>query len=314
MLRYAIFRIASIAPVLFIVIVAAATMIHVAPGDPAALLAGDLATPEQIAAMRERLGSDLPLLVQIQRQFVRFATLDFGTSLFSGIPVTELIGSRLGPTFSLSLLTVLIWTPVAVALGVAGGWRPEKAAGRATVILSLLGFSIPVFVVAYLLIFVFALRLDWLPVQGYSPLSDGLWPWFRSLILPTTALGLGYLALVARIARSTTVEIAARTYIDAAHGRGITGRQLLFTHLLRSAAVPILTVVGNGFGLLLGGAVITETVFNIPGIGRLAVDSILRRDYPLMQGLLVFNALLYCLVNLAVDLLYPLIDPRLRRR
>lgn len=314
MIRYILFRLLSFVPVLLCVIVAAATVIYLAPGDPAALLAGDLATPEQIAAMRERLGADLPLLAQIERQAVRFVTLDFGTSLFSGMPVMALIMDRLGPTFSLASLTILIWSPIAIALGVAGAWRPGQLAGRATVVLSLLGFSVPVFVIAYILIFFFALRLEWLPVQGYRPLNDGLWPWLRHLILPTTALGLGYMALVARIARSTTLEVAAKNYIDAAHGRGISGYPLLYTHLLRSAAVPILTVVGNGFGLLLGGAVITETVFNIPGIGRLAVDSILRRDYPLMQGLLVVNALLYCLVNLGVDLLYPLIDPRLRRR
>ena len=314
MLSYALFRIVSFVPVLLLVIVVAATIIHLAPGDPAALLAGDLATPEQIQAMRERLGADQPLLAQIERQIRRFVTFDFGTSLFSGMPVIDLILSRLGPTFSLAALTVLIWSPVAIALGVAGGWKPRSAAGRGTVILSLLGFSIPVFVIAYLLIFTFALRLEWLPVQGYRPLSDGVGPWLRHLVLPTTALGLGYLALVARISRSTVLEVAGKNYIDAAHGRGLTQRQLLFSHLLKSSAVPILTVIGNGFGLLLGGAIITETVFNIPGIGRLAVDSILRRDYPLMQGLLVFNALLYCCVNLAVDLLYPLIDPRLRQR
>ena len=314
MLYYIAFRIASFIPILGLVIVAVATIIHLAPGDPAALLAGDLATPQQIAQMRMRLGADQPLIIQIQRQVVRFATLDFGTSLFSGMAVKDLIFSRLGPTMSLAALTVLIWSPIAIALGVAGGWKPRSATGHATIVVSLLGFSIPVFVVAYLLIFGFSLRLNWLPVQGYRPLSDGFWPWLEHLILPTTALGLGYLALVSRMTRSTVLEVANKSYIDAAHGRGLSVGELLSSHLFKSAAVPILTVVGNGFGLLLGGAVITETVFNIPGIGRLAVDSILRRDYPLMQGLLVFNALIYCCVNLAVDLLYPVIDPRLRRR
>jgi peptide/nickel transport system permease protein len=199
-----------------------------------------------------------------------------------------------------------------VTLGVLAAWRVATFVDRVVMGFAVLGFSVPVFVVGYLLIYVFAIQLKWLPVQGYTPIAEGLVPWLRNLVLPSIALGLAYVALIARITRATMLDVLAEDYIRTARAKGVETRTMLLRHALKNAAVPIVTVIGIGVALLIGGVVITETVFNIPGIGRLVVDAIARRDYPIIQGVIVLFSGIYVIVNLAVDLSYTFFDPRIR--
>jgi peptide/nickel transport system permease protein len=223
-----------------------------------------------------------------------------------------LIAQRIEPTIALTACTLLVAVLIAVPLGVVAAARAGTWIDRAVMAFSVLGFSLPVFVLAYLLILVFSIELDWLPVQGYRPLREGAWEWLRHLVLPSVALGTVYIALIARITRASMLEVLAQDYIRTAQAKGLAPGTVLGVHALKNAAVPIMTVVGIGIALLISGAIVTETVFAIPGVGRLTVDAILRRDYPIIQGVILIFSALYVLINLAVDLSYMLFDPRIR--
>jgi peptide/nickel transport system permease protein len=287
-------------------------LLHIAPGDPAAVIAGDNATPQQIADIRHQLGLDLPVPVQFGRWVWQLLHGNFGISIFSQAPVLTLIEQRLPATISLTLLTMGFAAVLAVGAGVLAAWRAGGLLDRGLMAFSALGFSVPVFVVGYLLIYVFAMRLGWLPVQGYAPLAAGVWPWLSHLLLPALALGMAYVALIARITRASMLEVLAEDYMRTARAKGASASSMLLHHALRNAGVPIVTVIGIGVALLISGVVITETVFNIPGLGRLTVDAITNRDYPIIQGVIVVFSGAYVLVNLAVDLVYTVIDPRIR--
>ena len=237
---------------------------------------------------------------------------DLGTSIFTNLPVSHMIAQRIEPTLSLMLLTIVFSIVVAIPLGVLAAWKHGSWIDSAVMMLAVFGFSTPVFVLGYLLAYFFALQLDWLPVQGFHSLSDGLVPFLRNLTLPTIALGLIFIALLARITRATMLDVLSQDYVRTAKAKGVGQREVLFVHALKNAAVPIITIIGNGVALLIGGAVITESVFAIPGLGRLTVDAILRRDYPVIQGVVLLFSFSYVLVNLAVDLTYTLFDPRIR--
>jgi peptide/nickel transport system permease protein len=237
---------------------------------------------------------------------------DLGISIFTNLPVTQLIGQRVGPTLSLALCTLIVAVMVAVPMGVLAAWKAGKSIDRLVMLFSVAGFSIPVFVLAYLLIYLFAIQLDWLPVQGYTPLSEGFWPWLSHLILPSMALGTIYIALIARITRAAMLEILSQDFVRTAHAKGLPPSTILLRHALKNAAVPIITVIGIGIALLISGVVVTESVFAIPGIGRLTVDAILRRDYPIIQGVILIFSVVYVLVNLLVDLSYKFFDPRIQ--
>jgi peptide/nickel transport system permease protein len=287
-------------------------LLHIAPGDPAAVIAGDNATPQQIADIRHQLGLDLPVPVQFGRWVWQLLHGNFGISIFSQAPVLTLIEQRLPATISLTLLTMCFAAVLAVGAGVLAAWRAGGLLDRGLMAFSALGFSVPVFVVGYLLIYVFAMQLGWLPVQGYAPLAAGIWPWLSHLLLPALALGMAYVALIARITRASMLEVLAEDYMRTARAKGASASSMLLHHALRNAGVPIVTVIGIGVALLISGVVITETVFNIPGLGRLTVDAITNRDYPIIQGVIVVFSGAYVLVNLAVDLVYTVIDPRIR--
>lgn len=287
-------------------------LLHIAPGDPAAVIAGDNATPQQIADIRHQLGLDLPVPVQFGRWVWQLLHGNFGISIFSQAPVLTLIEQRLPATVSLTLLTMGFAAVLAVGAGVLAAWRAGGLLDRGLMAFSALGFSVPVFVVGYLLIYIFAMRLGWLPVQGYAPLAAGIWPWLSHLLLPALALGMAYVALIARITRASMLEVLAEDYMRTARAKGASASSMLLHHALRNAGVPIVTVIGIGVALLISGVVITETVFNIPGLGRLTVDAITNRDYPIIQGVIVVFSGAYVLVNLAVDLVYTVIDPRIR--
>jgi len=311
-LAYAARRVLSTIPVMAVVALFVFSLLYIAPGDPAAIIAGDQATPEQVERIRAGLGLDRPFLVRFGEWTWQVAHGDLGRSIFTNLPVTTMIQQRIEPTLSLMLLTLVLSVAVAVPLGVLAAWKHGSWLDRLVMIGAVLGFSVPVFVVGYLLAYVFALRLGWLPVQGYAPIARGLWPWLRSLILPSVALGGIYIALIARITRATMLEVLSQDYVRTARAKGLGQGPVLFLHALKNAAVPIVTVIGTGVALLIGGAVVTESVFAIPGLGRLTVDAILRRDYPVIQGVVLLFSFVYVLVNLAVDLLYTLFDPRIR--
>jgi peptide/nickel transport system permease protein len=311
-LNYALRRLAATAAVMAVVAIVVFGLLYFTPGDPAAILAGDAATDDDIRRIREKLGLDQPFLVRLGTWLWALAHGDLGTSIFTNLPVTRLIGQRIEPTVALTLCTLLVAVVAGVTLGVLAAARAGRWIDRAVMGLSVLGFSIPVFVLAYILILVFSIGLEWLPVQGYSNLRDGFWPWLRHLILPSIALGTVYMALIARITRASMLDVLAQDYIRTAQAKGLDETQVLGGHALKNAAVPIVTVIGIGFALLISGAVVTETVFAIPGLGRLTVDAILRRDYPIIQGVTLLFSAIYVLVNLAVDLSYLLLDPRIR--
>jgi peptide/nickel transport system permease protein len=312
MLAYVTRRILATIPVMAVVALFVFSLLYIAPGDPAAVIAGDQATPADVERIRQSLGLDRPFLVQFGDWLWNIVHANLGTSMFTGLPVTKMIAQRIEPTLSLMAVTLVFAIAVAVPLGVVAAWRAGSFVDRAIMAFAVFGFSVPVFVVGYLLAFVFALQLEWLPVQGYTPLSEGLWPWFQNLILPAIALGCVYIALIARITRAAMLEVLAQDYIRTARAKGIGQPGILFIHALKNASVPIVTVIGIGIALLIGGAVVTESVFVIPGLGRLTIDAILRRDYPVIQGVVVLFSFVYVLVNLLIDLLYTVLDPRIR--
>ncbi len=305
-------RVASTVPVMLIVAVVIFAMLRLTPGDPAVVIAGDQATAEQIARIRASLGLDLPIHVQFLTWISQIMRGDLGTSIFTNMPVSTLIGQRLEPTLMLTLTTVIFSVSVAVPLGVWAAWRAGSWTDRLIMMFSVLGFSFPVFVLGYLLIYQFGLTLKWLPTQGYkSPFTDPL-GFARTIVMPTITLGMIYIALVTRITRASVLEVLGEDYIRTARAKGQIERIVLFRHALKNAAVPIATIIGIGIALLIGGAVVTETVFNIPGLGRLVVDAILRRDYPIIQGLILVFSFTYIIINMLIDIAYTMLDPRIR--
>jgi len=312
MFAYVIRRVLATIPVMAVVALFVFSLLYIAPGDPAAIIAGDQATPDDVERIRQGLGLDRPFLVQFGDWLWRLVHGDIGTSIFTSLPVATMIAQRIEPTLSLMLITLILAVAVAVPMGVVAAWQAGGWIDRIVMAFAVLGFSVPVFVVGYVLAFVFALELEWLPVQGYTPIANGVGPWLENLILPAIALGCVYIALIARITRATMLEVLQQDYIRTARAKGVGQVGVLFLHALKNASVPIVTVIGIGIALLIGGAVVTESVFAIPGLGRLTVDAILRRDYPVIQGVVLLFSFVYVLVNLMIDLLYTVLDPRIR--
>jgi len=312
MVAYVVRRLFSTIVVMAVVAFVVFSLLYLTPGDPAAVIAGDIATDEDIQRIHARLGLDEPFLVQFGRWVWALLHGDLGTSIFTNLPVTTLIGQRVEPTVALTVCTLVVAIAVAVPLGVIAAAKAGTWIDRAVMAFSVLGFSVPVFVVAYGLILTLSVELDWLPVQGYRNFRDGVWQWFRHLILPSIALGTVYVALIARMTRASMLDVLAQDYIRTAAAKGLARDQVLIGHALKNAAIPVMTIIGMGIALLISGAIVTETVFALPGVGRLTVDAILRRDYPVIQGVILMFSAVYVLVNLAVDLSYMFFDPRIR--
>lgn len=312
MIAFILRRILATVPVLFTVALLVFLMLRLTPGDPAAIMAGENATAAQIAEIRAKLGLDQPLLVQFAIWLGKLLQGDLGKSFFFKMPVATLIGQRIGPTIALATTTMTLTVLVAVPLGTLAAWRHGSLLDRFVMGFSVLGFSVPVFVLGYVLIYVFAIQLGWFPVQGYKPLSAGLGPFLSQLALPSCALAVIYIALVARITRASLLEVLGEDYVRTARAKGLRELIVLLRHGLRNAAVPIVTVIGLGIALLIGGVVVTESVFNIPGLGRLTVDAVLGRDYPTIQGVVLVFSFAYVLINLVIDIVYTLLDPRIR--
>ena len=312
MLGFIARRLLATIPVLLIVAVLVFLMLRLTPGDPAAILAGDAASTEQIAAIRASLGLDRSLPVQFAIWLGNMLQGELGQSYFYKMQVTQLIGQRLEPTLALATLTILIAVMVSIPLGVIAAWRFGGWFDRALMGFSVLGFSVPVFVLAYILIWIVSLQLGWLPVQGYVRISENFFLFIKHLILPSITLSVIYIALIARVTRASVLEALGEDYIRTARAKGLPELRVLVRHALANAAVPIATVIGIGIAILIGGVVVTESVYAIPGLGRLTVDAVLARDFPTIQGVILFFSFLYVLVNLLIDLSYVFLDPRIR--
>ena len=305
-------RILATIPVMGVVALTVFGLLHLTPGDPAVIIAGDYATTQDIERIRARLGLDRPLLAQAGLWLASVARGDLGVSIYSGLPVTRLIGQRVGPTAALTALAMLISVTLAVPLGVLAAWRQGSWLDRAIMIFSVSGFSMPVFWLGFLLVWVFAIQAGVLPVQGYQPLEAGPWQFLRHLVLPAVTLSLVYMALIARMTRASVLGVLREDYIRTAFAKGLAPRRVLLAHALKAASLPVVTIIGVGFALLIGGAVVTESVFAIPGLGRLTVDAIVRRDYPVVQGVVLVVSGVYVLLNLVIDVVYVVLDPRIR--
>jgi peptide/nickel transport system permease protein len=312
MSAYILRRLAATLPVMAIVAVLVFLMLRLTPADPAAIIAGDFANDQQIAEIRKKLGLDQPIAKQFAIWLGGMLKGDFGESFFYKKKVAALVAERLEPTLSLSLLTIVLTVLISVPLGTLAAYKQGTWIDRLVMGFSVLGFSVPVFVVGYLLIYLFAVRLDWCPVQGYRYMGSDFFGWLHRLILPALTLSIVFVALLARMTRTSVLEVLNEDYIRTARAKGQTEFKVLVRHALANSAVPILTVIGLTFATLIGGVVVTESVYTLPGLGLLTVDAVLARDYPTIQAVILLFSLAYVLVNLMVDLAYTVLDPRIR--
>jgi peptide/nickel transport system permease protein len=307
MLGYLLRRILAAIPVMGVVALFVFLLLRLTPGDPAAILAGDNATPEQLERIRTSLGLNEPLYAQFFTWIGKLLHGDLGVSLISNVPVLKMISQRVEPSISIAVSTIILAIVVAVPLGVIAAWKHGTWIDR-----FVMGLSVPVFVIGYVLIQIFAIELRWLPVQGFKSITAGFGPFFERIILPTCTLSFIYVALIARMTRAAMLDVLGEDYVRTARAKGINESAVLLRHALRNAAVPVITVIGTGFALLISGVVVTESVFNLPGIGRLTVDAVLARDYPVIQAMILLTSGIYVAVNLLIDVAYTLLDPRIR--
>lgn len=309
---YVIRRLLLVIPTMLVVALFTFGLLVITPGDPAAIMAGEEETLEDIERLRHELGLDRPLSVQFFTWMGELVRGDLGTSIRSGKSVSGIIVSRLEPTIALTILAEILAISLAVPLGVLAAWKANSWIDRSVMGMAVVGFSIPVFWLGFLMIWVFALNFHVLPAGGYVRFSEEFGPFIKRLILPAVAAAVVLVALLARITRASVIEVLQEDYVRTARAKGLTDRTVLWRHALRNASLPIITVIGLGFAALLTGIVVVEVVFAIPGLGRLLADAISARDYPIIQGLILFLAATYILVNLAVDLAYAFLDPRIR--
>jgi peptide/nickel transport system permease protein len=312
MLRFLLQRLLAVIPVLLVVAVVVFLILRLTPGDPASVIAGNSATNEDIERIRVQLGLNKPIFTQFLIWIGNVLRGDFGYSFYLNKPVTELLAQRIEPTLSLAAGTILIAIVVAIPLGTLAAWKMGSWLDRMLSGFSVVGFSVPIFVIGYLMIYLFAMKLDWFPVQGYKRIGQGVGPWLYQIILPCLTLSFIYVALISRVTRAAVSETLTEDYIRTARAKGLREHLVLIRHAVANAAVPIATVVGLGVALLIGGVVVTETVYAIPGLGSLTVDAVLNRDFPVIQGVVLMFSVAYVLINLLVDLSYLVFDPRIR--
>ncbi|WP_438286840.1 ABC transporter permease [Paenibacillus hubeiensis] len=305
-------RLLSLVPVLFVVAVVVFSIIHLTPGDPAAILLGEEATQADIDEMRSRMGLDRPIYEQFGIWLLGLLSGDLGQSVFLDKPVVQAFVERLGPTLSLAILAQIIGIALALTLGITAARHRGGIVDQFIMGFSMLGISIPSFLLGSLLVILFGVKLQWLPVAGYQPLESGLWSHLKYLLLPGIVLGVIQAALIARMTRASILDVLSENFIKTAKAKGVKEKWIIYTHVLRVAFIPILTVIGESFGGLVTGAAVIETLFNIPGVGQLIVNSISRRDYTVIQGSVLLVTVAYVFVNLIVDLLYGVVDPRVR--
>ena len=312
MWAYIVRRLLATIPVAGVVAVFVFSLLHLAPGDPAAVIAGSYAMPKDVEQIREKLGLDEPIHIQFGKWMWQVAHGDLGDSIFSEVPVTRLIAQRVEPTLCLAAASIIVAIVMAVPMGVLAACKAGTWIDYLVMVFAVLGFSVPVFVIGYVLIYGFSVHAHVFPVQGFVSIREGVKPFLRSITLPSVALGVIYAALIARITRASLLDVLAEDYIRTAHAKGLSSGVVITRHALKNASVPIVTIVGVGIALLIGGVVVTESVFNIPGLGRLVVDSVLARDYPVIQGIIMMFSGIYLVINLLVDISYTFLDPRIQ--
>ena len=310
--RYALQRLLAMIPVLLVVAVVTFSLIHLTPGDPVALMAGDEATPEQKAAIRKDMGLDKPIYEQLVIYFADILRGDLGESIFSKFPVVELIKQRLEPTLFIAVFSQIVSIVIAIPLGILAAWKANTWVDRVVMVIAVLGLAIPSFWLGANLIWVFAVKLHWFPAFGYIPISEGIVPWIKSITLPSISVGFISAALIARMTRASMLEVLREDYVRTARAKGLGEQAVLLGHAFKNASIPVVTIIGIGIAGLVSGLVVTEAVFGIPGIGRLIVDAVNRRDYPVIQGVILMVTVAYVLINLIVDLIYGYLDPRIR--
>jgi peptide/nickel transport system permease protein len=309
---YLLRRLLALLPVMLVVVTIVFFLIHLIPGDPVAVILGPEANAQQIEDARRELGLDRPLPEQLLRYYARLLRGDLGRSYFLDRPVTTALWERAEPTLILMASALLVAVLIGVPSGIVAGAYPGSGWDRVLMTLALLGVCVPGFWLSLNLIYLFSVRLGWLPVAGYASVFSDPVAAFRYMLLPAVSLGFSQSALIARIARSCMIEVLRQDYIRTARAKGLAERSVVYLHAFRNALVPVVTVIGITMAILIGGAVVTEIVFNIPGLGRLIVSAILRRDYPVVQGVVLLTAAVYMLINLVVDMVYAFIDPRIR--
>ena len=312
MRAYIIKRLLSLIPVLFVVSIVIFSIVHITPGDPTSFMLGEEATEEQLAEARTQLGLDAPIYEQYFNWIKKAVVGDLGESYHMNMSVNEAIKTHIGPTLSLAILAEIIALCIAIPLGIVAAIKRGTATDQTVMGISLLGMAIPSFLLALFLVLIIGVQLQWLPVAGYRPLDSGLWNHLKYLIMPAISLGTIQAALIARMTRSSMLEVLNTNYIKMARSKGVVERKVIYNHALQNAFLPILTVIGITFGGLVTGAVVTETIFNIPGIGSLIINSVERRDYTVIQGIVLFVTFVYVMINLVIDILYGVIDPRVR--
>jgi peptide/nickel transport system permease protein len=305
-------RAAALIPVLIVVAIVTFLLIHIMPGDAAAVMLGPEATPAQVETLRESLGLNQPLYVQFFTWVGNALQGDLGQSFFIGLPVSTVIHAALAPTINLAIFAELIAILIGVPAGIVAARKQGSATDQSVMIGALLGISVPSFLLGLFLMLIFSVLLGWLPVAGYSPLEDGVFETLKYLFLPGIALGSMQAALIARMTRTSMLETLSKPYLKTAKAKGLSGNRIIYKHALRNAAMPILTTVGQTLGTLVAGAAVVETVFNVPGIGQLIINSIERRDIVVIQGVILVIAVSYVLINFLVDVLYSVLDPRVR--
>lgn len=312
MSEFIIRRLIGTLPVLAVVSVFVFLMLRLIPGDPAAVIAGDNASADQIELIREKLGLNEAIWSQFGIWFSNVLQGNFGESFFFKRSVADLILQRIEPTLALAVCTLLFAIAVAVPMGVLAAYRHGSLFDRIVMVLSVVGFSVPGFVVGYCMIYVFSISLNLLPVQGYVRLEDDVWASLRHLVLPSLTLSVGFIALISRMTRAAVIEVLREDYIRTARAKGLSNGIILIRHALRNAAVPVLTIIGTSIAVLISGVVVTETVFGLPGLGRLTVEAVLSRDFPTIQAVILMFSVVYVMINLAIDILYTICDPRIR--
>ena len=310
--RYTLQRLLAMIPVLVVVAIVTFSLIHITPGDPVALMAGDLATPEQKEAIRKDMGLDRPIYQQLVIYFADLLRGDLGESIFNKFKVTTLISQRLEPTLFIAVFSQLVSIIIAIPLGILAAWKANTWIDRVVMVIAVLGLAIPSFWLGANLIWLFAVKLHWFPAFGYIPISEGVVPWIKSITLPSISVGFISAALIARMTRASMLEVLREDYVRTARAKGLGEQAVLLGHAFKNASIPVVTIIGIGIAGLVSGLVVTEAVFGIPGVGRLIVDAVNRRDYPVIQGVILMFTVAYVLINLIVDLIYGYLDPRIR--
>ena len=312
MQAYILKRLIASIPVILFVALFTFGLLYLTPGDPAAVIGGAEATPEDIERLREKLGLNEPFHIRLWKWLGTVLRGDLGESIFSNHTVTSLLVDRVQPTLSLAILSMIIAVGLGVPMGILAAWKAHTWIDRTMMLIAAMGIAVPSFALAFLVMWIFGLKLLIFPVAGFAPITEGFGPFIKHLAMPAFTVGVSFMALITRMTRASMLEVLREDYIRTARSKGLGERPVLFGHALKNAMLPVITIIGLGLAVLVAGLVVVETVFGVPGLGRLVAESISRRDYPVIQGVILTVSVIYIFVNLMVDIVYAYLDPRIR--